>query len=94
MSALESSKMDLFETAFSYLKEEKLNKEEREIINSYIKKMEEKSYFMNFIQEGPGVEDDEESEEIKRPSDPFIPYEKKEETSIGVSNVEGELIFN
>ena len=49
---------------------------------------------MNFIQEGPVVEDDEESEEIKRPSDPFIPYEKKEETSIGASNVEGELIFN
>ena len=43
VSALESSKMDLFETAFSYLKEEKLNKEEREIINNYIKKMEEKS---------------------------------------------------
>ena len=50
---------------------------------------------MNFIQDGPLVEEDEEeSEEIKRHSDPFIPYEKKEETSLGSPNVEGELIFN
>ena len=52
-SAMEHSKMDLFETAFAYLKEEKLNREESEIIKNYIKKMEEKSSFMNFIQDGP-----------------------------------------
>ena len=49
---------------------------------------------MNFIQDGPIVDEEEESEEIKKHSDPFIPYEKKEETSVGSPNVEGELIFN
>ena len=39
VSALEHSKMDLFETAFSYLKEERLDRDEREIIRIYIRKM-------------------------------------------------------
>ena len=42
VSAPSSSKMDLFESAISYLKDNKLDKSERDIIKKYIKKMNEK----------------------------------------------------
>ena len=41
--------MDLFESAISFLRNTKLNKQEKEIIKNYVKKMNEKSSYIAFL---------------------------------------------
>ena len=59
-----------------YLKDSKLDKEEKEVIQKYIRKMNERSQYINFLQKEAMVdeESEEESEEIKKENDVFIPY--------------------
>ena len=76
LSAPEGFKKDLLETAIFYLKDSKLDKEEKEVIQKYIRKMNDRSQYINFLQKEAmeGEESEEESEEVKKDNDIFIPY--------------------
>ena len=76
LAAPEGFKKDLLETAILYLKDSKLDKEEKEVIQKYIRKMNERSQYINFLQKEAMVdeESEEESDEIKKENDVFIPY--------------------
>ena len=76
LTAPEGFKKDLLETAILYLKDSKLDKEEKEVIQKYIRKMNERSQYINFLQKEAMVdeESEEESDEIKKENDVFIPY--------------------
>ena len=60
----ESQKVDLFQAAINYLKEEKLDNSDREVIQKYLKKMNERSQYMGYIQTG-STESEEEIREEK-----------------------------
>ena len=61
LSAPEGSKRDLLETALFYLKDSKLDKEEKGVIQRYIRKMNARSQYINFLEKEAIM--DEESEE-------------------------------
>lgn len=53
VSQPESQKTDLFDAAISYLKGEKLEPEDKDIIRRYVEKMKEKSSYMDFFETNP-----------------------------------------
>lgn len=87
-------KVDLFEAAVSYLNGIELKEEDKEVIDRYVAKMEEKGGYMKYLQEQGFEEEWSESvEDSKKHSEPFVTDEKKEETSIE-SHMLSDLIFN
>jgi len=57
VSQPDSKKVDLFEAALTYLKNEDLSSEDREVIAKYVAKMEERGSYMNYLHEH-GLEED------------------------------------
>ena len=51
VSQPDSRKVDLFEAAITYLKNEDLSLEDREVINRYLSKMNERGSYMNYLHE-------------------------------------------
>lgn len=71
-------KVDLFEAAISYLKGIELKEEDKEVIDRYVAKMEEKGGYMKYLHEQGFEEEWSESvEESKKHSEPFVTDEKK-----------------